>query len=290
MNRNLQKTGLYLLLALVSACSTVETRRTAETAPAPVPAPAPAPLPQVTGSAPQNDNCSVGCPTGGSNVTLVRTAYTLNNDAQTKFAKWVAYRVTKDTPYPNRPRNWKTDPDIPAGETLDDADYDLAHDTLKTDRGHQANLASMAGVSDWQTLNYLSNITPQKSDLNQGAWARLEDKERTLVKQPGIDSVYVLTGTLYERYIGTLPSTTKQHTIPSGYWKIIFTNSTPTEGTFAAFIMDQDTPRAANFCNYQVTVEEIEQRSGLKVWTTLPAAEQAALKPVHGQLGKDIGC
>lgn len=284
MNRNLQKTGLYLLLALISACSTVETRRTTEIAPVP------APLPQVMGAAPQIDNCSVGCPTGGSNVTLVRAAYTLNNDAQTKFAKWVAYRVTKDTPYPNRPRNWKTDPDIPAGETLDDADYKLANETLKTDRGHQANLASMAGVSDWQTLNYMSNITPQKSDLNQGAWARLEDKERTLVKQTGIDSVYVLTGTLYERYIGTLPSTTKQHTIPSGYWKIIFTNSTPTKGTFAAFIMDQDTPRAANFCSYQVTVEEIEQRSGLKVWTTLPAADQAALKPIHGQLTKEIGC
>ncbi|WP_273822991.1 MULTISPECIES: DNA/RNA non-specific endonuclease [Pseudomonas] len=73
-----------------------------------------------------------------------------------------------------------------------------------------------------------------------------------------------MTGTLYERYIDTLPSTTKQHPIPSGYWKIIFTTSTPTEGTFAAFIMDQDTPRAASFCSYQVTVEEIEQRSGLK--------------------------
>ncbi|KPA96372.1 DNA/RNA non-specific endonuclease [Pseudomonas asplenii] len=99
-----------------------------------------------------------------------------------------------------------------------------------------------------------------------------------------------MTGTLYERHIDTLPSTTKQHPIPSGYWKIIFTASTPTEETFAAFIMDQDTPRAASFCSYQVTVEEIEQRSGLKVWTTLPAAEQAARKPVRGQFVKDIGC
>ncbi|WP_264084005.1 DNA/RNA non-specific endonuclease [Pseudomonas vanderleydeniana] len=118
---------------------------------------------------------------------------------------------------------------------------------MKTDRGHQANLASMAGVSDWQMLNELnnlSNITAQKSDLNQGAWARLEDKERTLVKQPGIGSVYVLTGTLYERYIGTLPSTTQQLPLPSGCWKILFTHSTPTEGTFAAFILDRDTPSA----------------------------------------------
>jgi len=105
-----------------------------------------------------------------------------------------------------------------------------------------------------------------------------------------IDSVYVLTGTLCERYIGALPSPSKHHTIPSGYWKIIFTNSTPTGGTLAAFIMDQDAPRAASFRNYQATVEEIEQRSDLKVWTTLPEADQAALKSIRGQLTKDIDC
>lgn len=85
--------------------------------------------------------------------------------------------------------------------------------------------------------------------------------------------MYVLTDTLFDRYIGTLPSTSKHHTIPSDYWKIIFINSTPTEFTLAAFIMDQDTPCGASFCNYQATVEEIEQRSGLNVWTTLPEAD-----------------
>ncbi|UUQ64408.1 DNA/RNA non-specific endonuclease [Pseudomonas fuscovaginae UPB0736] len=110
---------------------------------------------------------------------------------------------------------------------------------MSTDRDLQDNLASIGGVEGWQALNYLYNITPQKSDLNQRARARLEDKEQDLSKRRGIDSVYVLTGTLCERYIGTLPSATKQHSIPSGYWKIIFTNSTPTQGTFAAFIMNQ---------------------------------------------------
>ncbi|WP_342592903.1 DNA/RNA non-specific endonuclease [Pseudomonas sp. ICBG1301] len=84
--------------------------------------------------------------------------------------------------------------------------------------------------------------------------------------------------------------TSKYHTIPSGYWKIIFTNSTPTRGTLAAFIMDQDAPRAASFRNYQATLEEIEQRSGLKVWTTLPEADQAALNPIGEQLTKYIDC
>ncbi|MGF6513030.1 endonuclease G [Pseudomonas sp. BT76 TE3572] len=236
------------------------------------------------------DNCSVGCPSGGSELTLNRQAYTLNNNGSTKFANWVAYKITKDTPASGRPRNWKTDPDVPIGETLNPVDYNGASVALKIDRGHQANLASMGGVTDWQTLNYLTNITPQKADLNQGAWARLEDQERNLSKVPDVDAVYVATGPLYEKNIGSLPGTNKIHTIPSGYWKVIFTGSTPANGLYAAFIMEQSTPRSASFCDFQVTVEEIEERSGLTLWSNLPQDVQADLKSKRGQLPQKIGC
>jgi endonuclease G len=236
------------------------------------------------------DNCSVGCPSGGSEVTLNRQAYTLNNNGSTKFANWVAYKITKETPASGRPRNWKTDPDVPSGETLNPVDYNGASVALKIDRGHQANLASMGGVSDWQTLNYLTNITPQKADLNQGAWARLEDQERNLSKAPDVEAVYVATGPLYEKNIGSLPGTNKVHTIPSGYWKVIFTGSTPANGLYAAFIMEQSTPRSASFCDFQVTVEEIEERSGLTLWSGLSQDVQADLKSKRGQLPQKIGC
>ncbi len=32
------------------------------------------------------DNCLVGCPTGGSDQTVIRDVYTLNNNSHTKFA------------------------------------------------------------------------------------------------------------------------------------------------------------------------------------------------------------
>jgi endonuclease G len=238
----------------------------------------------------QFDNCSVGCPSGGSALTLSRQAYTLNNNGSTKFANWVSYKITKDSPASGRPRTWKTDPDVPAGETLDPVDYNGANVALKIDRGHQANLASMGGVPDWQTLNYLSNITPQKSDLNQGPWARLEDQERNLSKDPTIDQVFVATGPLYEHFVATLPGTNKVHTIPSGYWKIIFVGSSPENGLYASFVMNQDTPRNANFCAYQVTVAQIEERSGLTFWSHLPQPVQDALKSRQGQLPSRIGC
>lgn len=52
------------------------------------------------------DNCLVGCPAGGSDQTLIRNVYTLNNNSSTKFANWVAYKVTKDSHASERSRNW----------------------------------------------------------------------------------------------------------------------------------------------------------------------------------------
>ncbi|OEC47657.1 DNA/RNA non-specific endonuclease [Pseudomonas sp. AP42] len=263
----------FALIPLMAACTT-PSRQSAV-----LPAPA---LPF--------DNCAVGCPTGGSPVTLNRLAYTLNNNGSTKFANWVSYKITKATAASGRSRDWRTDPDIPAGETLDPVDYNGANVALKIDRGHQANLASMAGVADWETLNYLSNITPQKAELNQGPWARLEDRERNLSKEPGVDQVYVATGPLYEHFVGSLPGTNKVHTIPSGYWKIIVVGSSPETGLYASFVMNQETPKGADFCDYQVTVDHIEERSGLTFWSTLPQALQATLKTKQGQLPNRIGC
>lgn len=236
------------------------------------------------------DNCSVGCPLGGGAVTLHRQAYSLNNNSSTKFANWVAYRITKASSATGRKRNWLADPDIPVGETLEPADYKGASRALKIDRGHQANLASMAGVADWRALNYLSNITPQKADLNQGPWAHLETLERELSKKEGVDSVYVVTGPLYERFIGTLPGTTKEHVIPSGYWKVIFTGDSPSDGFYASFLMDQNTPRFANFCDFQVTIEQIENRSGLKIWSELNGEVKNTLSVEKGRLAAMIGC
>ncbi|WP_177916617.1 DNA/RNA non-specific endonuclease, partial [Klebsiella grimontii] len=120
----------------------------------------------------------MGCPTGGSDQTLVREAYTLNNNSHRKFANWVAYKITKASLASGRSRSWKRDPDLPAADTLAPAAYKGASAALAVDRGHQAPLAGLGASADWQALNYLSNITPQASNLNQGAWARLDEIER----------------------------------------------------------------------------------------------------------------
>ncbi|MGI9280351.1 MAG: DNA/RNA non-specific endonuclease [Endozoicomonas sp.] len=159
------------------------------------------------------DNCGrYGCPAGSApgNQLLERPIYTLSNNAQTKFADWLAYRVHKQNlDGPKRSRNWKSDPNLSASSTLEPADYKYAHATIQTDRGHQVPLGAFSNSSYWYMTNYLSNITPQSSNLNQGPWVNLELSIRDLARTG--TPAYVITGPLYE--YAELPNADEYHRI-----------------------------------------------------------------------------
>ena len=164
-------------------------------------------------------NCVYDCPTGATGQEIERSIYTLN----TKFSDWVAYNVTSSTiDGPTRSRYWRADPDLDSENTLEPDDYNDANAILATDRGHQVPLASFSNTDDWAMLNYLSNIPPQSSTLNQDPWVDLESAIRTMVSD-GQDA-YVVSGPLYESTFGTLPGADETHTIPSGYFKVVITD------------------------------------------------------------------
>ncbi|MDF1791696.1 MAG: DNA/RNA non-specific endonuclease [Thalassobaculaceae bacterium] len=210
-------------------------------------------------------HCAGACPQGpgtAANQVIVRAAYTLSNNPITKFADWIAYSVHADNFGPSRTRSWKADPDLPETATLEPDDYRGANAALKTDRGHQAPLASFAGLETWATTNYLSNITPQASDLNQGPWVALETAVRDLAKTTG-GAVHVITGPLYERAMTPLPGADEPHVVPSGYFKIVAIGG---GRAAAAFIVDQTLERRADFCLSTVDLPEVEHRARLHVF------------------------
>jgi endonuclease G len=229
-------------------------------------------------------NCLEACPvTTGVSLIVRRSSHTLSNNAETKFADWVAYEVASAAIGKSQKRVWRADPKIPADQTLEPGDYKGAHKALKTDRGHQAPLASFTGAPDWETTNYLSNITPQKSALNQGPWKNLEEAVRSLAKSEA-GTVHVLTGPLYEREMPPLPEADEPHRVPSGYWKIVMLTRAGTL-LVAGFVLDQETPRRANYCDgsFNVAVVEIARRSGLGFAPGIGAA-------AGGDLRSRLGC
>jgi endonuclease G len=240
--------------------------------------------------------CLKGCPepraglgTGAKNRLLRREIYVLSNNPDTKFADWVAYRATRDTIGRSRRTPWTADPALDPDATLEPEDYKGAHAKLGTDRGHQVPLATFSGTDQAFTLNYLSNATPQRGQLNQRSWNHLEQAVRDLVWQPDIDAVYGVTGPLFEREMPALPGADEPHSVPSGYFKILSIQ----EGerlSVAAFIMDQETDGRSRFCAHQVTVRQVEERSGWDFFVSLPEELEERLETEQGRLGARLGC
>ena len=224
-------------------------------------------------------HCLHGCPVGvpRTNDLVVREIYTLSSNDQTKMADWVAYWVRADTIGRSESRRWAADPWLAADETLEPADYTGAPQALRIDRGHQAPLASFSGTPHAADTNFLSNITPQRSDLNQASWQFLEGAERTLAQRNV--AVYVLTGPLFERDMPGLPRADEPHRVPSGYWKVVATE----DGRVSAFIFEQETPRATNYCTKRVPLEDVERRARLELF---PRMRPRRLR----SLDADLGC
>ena len=194
-------------------------------------------------------HCPLGCPSLeiiNSDVVFNHT-YALSNNAETKFADWVAYEVNVLNFGDSLGRKWGNDPLVDDNESLEEPDYIGAFKQLKTDRGHQAPLASYAGHQQWSELNYLSNITPQKLALNQGSWVQLESAIREAVSFRS--SLYVITGRLYSEDEKPLPLADETHKIPSAYYKVVY----DIKGNSASFLFDQDLPKNAKYCDQKVS-------------------------------------
>tara|TARA_R110001583_G_scaffold1612_7_gene12723 strand:- start:2528 stop:3268 length:741 start_codon:yes stop_codon:yes gene_type:complete len=205
-------------------------------------------------------HCPLGCPESPMDNDLIFAhVYALSNNPNTKFADWVAYEVNPTNFGPSTGRIWKADPLLEDNETLEAKDYKSANSSvLEADRGHQAPLASFTGSQYWYEVNYLSNITPQDKDLNQGPWKNLEDAVRNAssFRNP----LFVITGPLFNQEMPRLPQADESHTVPSGYFKIIYDNSGA-----SAFVMQQNSERKDDYCMKNISITDIQELVGYKL-------------------------
>ncbi len=219
-----------------------------------------------------------------TNDLIIRDIYALSNNDSTKFADWVSYRLTPDETEGEsvKTRNWQPDPWLEEHETLEPRpdDYKGANAALKTDRGHQAPLASFKGAMTVLETNYYSNITPQYANLNQGAWVKLEVMVRGYVSQYG--EVFVMTGPLYEKEMPALPMADEPHRIPSGYWKILARES-EAGIRVVGYIFEQETPRNVQVSDHLVSIDEIERRCGLDFFWELEDEMESELEGVRNK-------
>lgn len=226
-----------------------------------------------------------GTPEGSD--LIFRQLYTVSTNDETKLLNWIAFHLTPELVANTYDvgRGYATDPLLEPHETLEErsgrGDYTgaYARDRSGYDRGHMFPRGAATGspLAD-QQINYLSNIAPQRSLLNQGLWRYMEQGYQDFIQRSG-QALYALVGPYYLRgEYDRLPGADEEHRVPHGFWTIVYDEALD---HVMAFAMEQDVPSGSDYMNYGVTVDQVEALSGFDFFS-LAASNQEAL--VEGRL------
>ncbi|GHC22816.1 DNA/RNA non-specific endonuclease [Aidingimonas halophila] len=147
------------------------------------------------------------------------------------------------------------------------------------DRGHLAPNYALAAVHgrDAQQASFLmSNITPQRPDLNRRLWQRLEEAVMDHFV-PRFDQLLVITGPIFhDDFSRGVLNRVGFVEIPEAFYKILVVPGETPRGL--AFMMPQDVKGDEPLDDFLVSIDEIEARTGLDFLPALNAEQQQRLE------------
>ncbi|MCR5561207.1 MAG: DNA/RNA non-specific endonuclease [Bacteroidales bacterium] len=221
-------------------------------------------------------------PTSGNKVRN----YTVLYDGTRYAPLWTAH-VMHSSMWPDkgvgRNESWTSDPaiDLTQQSGLDNANG------VGYSRGHlvASNYRQSSVEQNKQTF-YYSNQAPQwQNSFNSGVWSSLE--EAVAANAPsGRDTLYVVTGVLYEGNVSTLPSGNLNVPIPSHFYKCLMKCSFNAGGTMTAasgiaYIFTNEAHGGNYYDNANVTtIDAIETRAGFDFFASVPTSLQNAAESV----------
>lgn len=121
----------------------------------------------------------------------------------------------------------------------------------------------------------MSNISPQRKNLNQKLWQRLEEVTvDSFLKHH--HELWVITGPIFDKQIETLASGVE---IPDAFYKIIVApNETLEESHIISFVMPQNVKGTEALSQYLTSVDAIENATGLDFFHALDDATERKLE------------
>ncbi|MGM9868843.1 MAG: DNA/RNA non-specific endonuclease [Sodaliphilus sp.] len=215
--------------------------------------------------------CQAQLPAGEADTALHFRAFTVHFNSARHLPNYVCYRLTHRHTTDSEQRRrlaFFSCEGVKGCPTL--ADYQQSG----YDRGHMAPAADFLHDSIALAQTYaLVNICPQTNALNSGAWRQLEEKVREWVQRDSL--LIVWAGPIFDSHGATIGQTTKMQ-VPSHYFKVVLAPCGKPASAIA-FILPNDEPKAS-LAQYAVSVQEVERRTGIRFFTTLPPQEQQRLK------------
>ena len=223
---------------------------------------------------------------------LTNIGYMSGYSEEYKCPLWTIYRygnVKNKGEYKakfERPSFFKTDFRTKSKVTHDD------YSKSGYDRGHMAPNSGMASqyghMAQLETF-LMSNICPQRPNLNQGIWKFLEQKvalELSQVdkKNAGTNDIYVLTGPIFEN--GKEDKIDNDIVIPTAFYKIILVHKGYSQAYKAiSFIFPNEMserhtkmPKDEIFLAYAVTVDQIEDKTGINFMSELTKIKESNIE------------
>ena len=200
--------------------------------------------------------------------------FSLSYDEDWEQAEWVAYvleRKNLQQKWGERPRNFRADPAISTG-TATDNDYRGSG----YDRGHLAPFADFAyDANRANETFYLSNISPQARQFNQGVWRELEELTRDWANR--FKRLYVVTGPVMTRDAKGTIGRSNRVAVPAAYYKVLLDLDDPEQKAIGFVI-----PNEISFdplTEYVLSVDEVEEITGINFFPELmPDALEAELE------------
>lgn len=213
------------------------------------------------------------------NFLMVKPQFALSYNRTRRTANWVAWKIRNESLGPiERANDFRPDTSLPDRfSKVRSSDYDRSG----FDRGHICPSADWTNTAENNSATFLmSNIVPQTPDLNQGAWKRLEDYSRDIVRKG--NDVHVFAGVY-----GDAGKVKDKVTIPTNCWKVVvvlpegFDKLSEIDANTQIIAVDMPNINGIkndDWRKYQTTIRQIEQKTKLNLLSTLPAEIQNALK------------
>lgn len=213
--------------------------------------------------------------------------YTILYDEDLYAALWVAYPLCADHTSSGREETWGYDPHVPKlSQTNVNKGYGATEPTANYPnnfyaRGHQIPNADRSGVPDMMAQTYYStNMTPQiQNGFNGSIWAKLEEAVRMEIPQG--DTLYVVTGAVFEKYgtdekVKTIVNKNDSKTlpVPNYYWKALMkvkrAEGKVTDASTIGFWLPHGDLKGHSYADYAASVDQIEEWTGFNLFPSIP--------------------
>jgi len=197
--------------------------------------------------------------TGNWSHILRNEGFMLEYSEKLKNPLWVSYQVTeKKQNSGKRPSGFSKDWRSIASVSHQD------YTGSGYDRGHMAPnyvIASRYGRNAQLETFLMTNITPQKPNLNQKSWQRLEEVIANDLSEWHGD-FWVVTGPIFDENPKTLKNSSVP--IPKAFYKILIKpSSVEMPAKTLAFVFPQNAKVRASLMSFVTTVDDVEKQTGI---------------------------